>query len=74
MARFHEHLKRSIVKAITFRLFILVSDTIVIFAVTRRYDITLGVLLVSNFASTILYIIHERLWNTIHWGRHHHKS
>lgn len=69
MVKFHEHLKRSITKAITFRLLILISDGIIIYAITHRYDVTLGVIFFSNFASTILYVVHERLWNNIHWGK-----
>lgn len=66
---FHEHHKRSLAKAITFRAFILISDGIIIFAITRRYDITLSVMLFSNIASTVLYFAHERMWNGIHWGK-----
>lgn len=66
---FNEHTKRSLVKAITFRCIILVSDGIIIFAITHRYDITLSVILFSNFSSTILYFLHERVWNKIHWGK-----
>lgn len=69
MARFHEQVKRSITKAITFRLLILISDGIIIYTITHRYDITLGVIFFSNFASTILYFVHERIWNNIHWGK-----
>ncbi|PIY69160.1 hypothetical protein COY90_02125 [Candidatus Roizmanbacteria bacterium CG_4_10_14_0_8_um_filter_39_9] len=67
--KFHEGLSRSTTKAITFRLFILVSDGIIIFASTHRYDLNLGVILFSNIASTLLYIVHERLWNNVHWGK-----
>lgn len=66
---FHEHYKRSILKAITYRLIILVADGLIIFTVTRQYDTTLKVIVLSNIGSTILYIIHERLWNNIHWGK-----
>lgn len=66
---FSEGLPRSIVKAITFRLLILVSDGIIIFAITHRYDVTVSVIIFSNVASTVLFIIHERLWNRIHWGK-----
>ena len=67
---FKEKPGRSLTKAITFRILILISDGIIIFAVTRRYDITLGVMLFSNIASTVLYFFHERAWNNIHWGKH----
>ena len=68
--RFYEHINRSIAKAFTFRLVILVSDAIIIFAITHRYDLTIGVMIFSNIASTALYILHERFWNGIHWGKH----
>lgn len=67
--KFIEHTKRSLVKAVTFRLVILVADGIIIFAITHRYDIAIGVILFSNISSTILYFIHERIWNGIHWGK-----
>jgi adenylylsulfate kinase len=68
-SKFHERFSRSIVKALTFRLLIIISDGIIIYAITHRYDLTLGVMLFSNFASTIIYFIHERIWNGIHWGK-----
>lgn len=66
---FFEHNSRSIVKALTFRCIILISDFVIIFTVTRRYDITFGLMILSNFSSTILYFFHERIWNKIHWGK-----
>lgn len=69
MVTFNEHTKRSLVKAITFRILILISDGIIIFSITHRYDIALAVIFFSNFASTILYFIHERIWNKIRWGK-----
>lgn len=69
MVNFNEHTKRSLVKAVTFRIIILISDGIIIFSITHRYDVALAVIFFSNFASTILYFIHERVWNKIHWGK-----
>jgi uncharacterized membrane protein len=62
-------LKRSLVKAVTFRAVILCSDAIVVFLITHRWDTTLGLVLATNFASTTLYFLHERMWNKIQWGR-----
>jgi uncharacterized membrane protein len=67
--KFHENVKRSIVKALTFRFLIICSDSTIIFAITRRFDETVGVIFFSNLASTIIYFIHERIWNKIHWGK-----
>jgi uncharacterized membrane protein len=61
--------KRSLVKAITFRLLILCSDAIVIFLITHRWDETTGLVIATNLASTTFYFIHERIWGHIQWGR-----
>ena len=62
-------MKRSLVKAITFRALILCSDTLVIYWVTHRWAMTLGLVVATNLASTSLYFFHERAWNRIQWGR-----
>lgn len=69
MKKFSEKVSRSIIKAITFRMLILVSDSIIIFAITHRFDVTLGVMIFSNIGSTLIYLFHERIWNSIHWGK-----
>ncbi len=68
---FQEHYKRSILKAITYRFIILLSDGLIIFAITHQYDTTAKVIVLSNIASTIMYFAHERFWNGIHWGKSH---
>ncbi|MFA6339142.1 MAG: DUF2061 domain-containing protein [Candidatus Paceibacterota bacterium] len=62
-------IKRSILKSITFRILIILSDLVVVFAFTRRADITFGLVVSTNLASTLFYFIHERIWNKIQWGR-----
>jgi uncharacterized membrane protein len=66
---FHEHVGRSLLKALTYRFIILISDSAIIFLITRRVDITIGIIGVSNIASTLIYFVHERAWNHVHWGR-----
>ena len=61
--------KRFFTKAVTYRLLIIVSDAIVVFFITHRYDITIWVVALTNIASTLLYFSHERLWSRIGWGR-----
>lgn len=72
--KFHEHLSRSIAKALTFRGIIMIADLIIVFGITQRSDIALGIMIVSNFSSTVIYILHERMWNQIHWGKKHIKK
>lgn len=64
--------KRSLVKSMTFRTLVLVADVVVIYLVTRRWDTTVGLTVATNAASTILYYLHERVWNRIQWGRSVH--
>lgn len=45
------------------------SDAVIVFAITHRYDATIAVIIASNFSSTILYYLHERIWNNVHWGK-----
>lgn len=61
--------RRSLVKAITFRILILCSDAVVIFFITHRWDTTGKLVVATNLASTTLYFLHERLWSRISWGR-----
>jgi uncharacterized membrane protein len=61
--------RRSLVKAIIFRTLVICSDTLIIFLVTHRWETTAGLVLLTNFASTTLYFIHERMWSRISWGR-----
>lgn len=71
MKKFHETIWRSVTKAITFRILIIILDFGVIYFFTRRIDLTIGVIVVSNLSSTIAYIGHERVWNKVHWGKTH---
>ena len=57
--------KRSLVKAITFRVLIVCSDAAVIFLITHRWDQTLGLVVATNLASTTFYFLHERIWSRI---------
>ena len=61
--------KRSLVKAMTFRTLILCSDAVVIFLITHRWETTVSLVIATNLASTTLYFIHERIWSRIQWGR-----
>lgn len=60
--------KRSIVKAITYRVAIVVLDFVVIYWLTGRITIAVGFMVVSNLYTTLGYFIHERIWANIQWG------
>jgi uncharacterized membrane protein len=66
---FKENAKRSLIKSITFRVLVIISDFIIIMLITRRYDVALAVIIFSNLASATLYYFHERAWNRVKWGK-----
>lgn len=69
MVRFLEHSKRSIVKTITYRLLIVFSTFIVTYLITGKVELTIGITIAANGINTVLYFVHERIWNRIHWGK-----
>ena len=64
-----EHWRRSLVKAITYRIIIIVLDITVIYILTGRLDVALGFMIISNVCTSIAYYFHERVWNKIGWGK-----
>ncbi len=66
---YSENWKRSLLKTATYRIVILALDFIVIYAITGRYDIAFGFMIVSNFYTSVAYYLHERVWNKISWGK-----
>lgn len=65
----HEQHGRSLAKAISYRVVSIIVDLTLVFLITKRVDLTLGVVIVSNTASVFVYYFHERAWNKVHLGR-----
>ncbi len=63
-----ESAKRSLVKAITYRIIIMILDFTVIYLLTKKAEIAVGFMIISNIYTTVAYFLHERLWNRIRWG------
>ena len=64
-----EHISRSLVKAISFRIVVVTSDFLIITTVTGSSSAATGIAVFTNLFSTLLYFLHERIWNNISWGR-----
>ena len=60
--------RRSLVKAITYRILIMCLDFLTIYLFTGAIHVALGFMLASNLYSSISYWMHERLWARIQWG------
>ena len=66
---FREYLSRSVVKAISYRIIVVIADFAAVYFFTGRAEIALGFVLVSNVYTSVLYLAHERFWDRIAWGR-----
>jgi len=66
---FKEHWTRSLTKAVTYRIVILVLDFTSIYLLTGRVEVALGFMLLSNIYTSIAYYFHERIWNRTNWGK-----
>jgi uncharacterized membrane protein len=61
--------KRSIVKSIGYRLIIVILDFTTVYIFTGKVNIAVGFMLVSNAYTTVVYFLHERIWDRIKWGK-----
>jgi len=60
--------RRSLTKAITYRLFVMCMDFATIYLFTGAAHIAVGFMIVSNIYTSFGYLIHERLWAKVQWG------
>jgi uncharacterized membrane protein len=60
--------KRSVVKALTYRVVIVCLDFLAIYLFTHKIEVALGFMIVSNIYTTVGYFLHERIWARIRWG------
>ena len=63
---------RSIIKALSWRVFATVATILIVFAFTRRAALSLGVGAVEVVVKLILYYFHERIWAIIPFGKKKH--
>lgn len=67
--RFSEAWERSVAKALSYRMIILILDATFVFYLTGKLELAAAFVLVSNFYSTIAYYAHERIWDKVKWGK-----
>ena len=61
-------LRRSLVKAVTYRIVVMCLDFLTIYLFTGQIRIALGFMIASNLYTTVAYFAHERLWARVKWG------
>ena len=63
-----ESKKRSIVKAIVWRIITIVVSVLTSYFLIGNWDVAIAIGSVYNIVTFFLYYFHERLWNAIKWG------
>jgi uncharacterized membrane protein len=61
--------KRSVAKSIVWRVICIIVSILTSYALTARWDIAVAIGSVYNIITMILYYFHERIWNSIKWGK-----
>lgn len=64
-----EHPKRSMVKALTWRIIAFLVTIIAVYIYSKDIKESLVVGISANFIKIFLYYAHERLWNRSRYGR-----
>jgi adenylylsulfate kinase len=65
----YETSRRSLVKAVTFRILVIVCDMVIVSLITGKAGETVAIVVFTNLFSTILYFLHERIWMGWSWLR-----
>jgi len=63
-----ESRKRSVVKAIIWRIICIIVSIVTSYILTGSWNIAVAIGSVYNIVTMILYYFHERLWNKTKWG------
>ncbi|PMS19737.1 hypothetical protein C0Z18_12960 [Trinickia dabaoshanensis] len=60
--------RRSVTKAIIYRILIMCLDFGTLYLLTGTIHVAVGFMIISNVYTSIGYFVHERLWAHIKWG------
>ena len=64
-----ESRKRSVMKAVSWRITATLTTIIIVFLFTRNVAVSLAIGVIEGIAKVLWYYMHERLWERILWGR-----
>ncbi|MFH1867831.1 MAG: DUF2061 domain-containing protein [Candidatus Omnitrophota bacterium] len=67
-----ESRSRTIVKAVSYRLFAAGATTAIVFAFTRKLVLSIGVGIAELIVKIIFFYLHERIWGRVAWGKPKH--
>lgn len=69
--------QRSLTKTVSYRIVVLMLDFTVVYLLTKKVEIAIGFMLVSNVYTSVAYYVHERIWDVVKWGKfrqNHHAA
>jgi uncharacterized membrane protein len=61
--------KRSVVKAVSWRITGSTATFLIAYTLTGNFAVAGAIGIAQLVSNTILYYIHERIWNKVNWGR-----
>ena len=64
-----EKLSRSLVKTLSWRFVVLILDFIIAYLFTRDFGISSKLALAKLAVASVFYLLHERAWNKVIWGK-----
>lgn len=64
-----ERLSRSFVKSVSWRAIGTIDTIIISYFITGELSFALSIGGIELVTKMILYVIHERIWNTVKWGK-----
>jgi len=60
---------RSVIKALSWRVFATIATILIVFAFTRKIVLSLGIGGVEVVVKLLLYYLHERIWIRVPFGK-----
>lgn len=66
---FRERWTRSLVKALSYRVLIIILDFTVVYLLSGKVETAFWLMLISNFYTSAAYFVHERVWDAVSWGK-----
>jgi uncharacterized membrane protein len=69
MAPGFELRRRSVVKALSWRILAAIITTFVVLAMTGQMEFAATVGVIDTLVKLIIYFAHERVWNKLNYGR-----
>ena len=69
MNRLDETISRSLVKTLSWRLIVVLTDFSIVFLLTGKTVLAVSFAGIKLIVAAVLYFAHERVWNNVGWGK-----